>query len=213
MTTRLVLEYVLDGHKRGYNFTTATGPLDDAALRAIWRGAMPRGQGWNAPDYAGAHSLKCFPVGDGVVAVSDVMVTEMRDENGRGGIRRAVIDVLSQGEYRAYLEARLATLPGDLHARLADKPSFGQRIRIIERALPWFGKEQRLILSHPYHMADWRFIEALVIKLALNPVGPMRRWAVPLSFTSLALEHRDEAQIVAIPAARLAGAPVRTVSI
>jgi hypothetical protein len=201
---RLVLEYVLEGHRRGYNFTTPTHHFSDEELKLIWRRAMPRGQGWGAPEYAGARSLKAFQVAPSLVAISDVTVTDMRDEGGRGGIRRAVIDVVSVGQYRGYLEERLAMLPGDLQARLARQPTCAQRVRIVQRSLSWFWRDPQLVLAHPFgDTAHWQFIEALVIKLALAPVGPMKRWGSVISFTTLALDYRDEGQIVALPAARL----------
>jgi membrane-bound lytic murein transglycosylase B len=42
----LTLEYVLDGSRPGYQFTTPTNGIGEAALKTIWRSAMPRGQGW-----------------------------------------------------------------------------------------------------------------------------------------------------------------------
>ena len=81
---QLILEYVLEGHKRGYNFTSSTQGFHDDVLKSIWRKAMPRGQGWNAAVYAGARSLKSFWLEDGRMAMSETVVTDMRDEL-RGG--------------------------------------------------------------------------------------------------------------------------------
>ncbi len=52
----LVLEYVLNSRRPGYNFTTPTNGFSDSTLKAIWQQAMPRGQGWR--HYIGAQSLK-----------------------------------------------------------------------------------------------------------------------------------------------------------
>jgi hypothetical protein len=39
---QLVLEYVFEGHQRGYNFTSSTKGFSDTVLKTIWRTAMPR---------------------------------------------------------------------------------------------------------------------------------------------------------------------------
>ena len=81
---QLVIDYVLEGHQRGYNFTSSTDGYSDAELKLIWRRAMPRGQGWS--QYIGARSLKCFPLdGQRRAAVCETVVTAQRDEHGRGG--------------------------------------------------------------------------------------------------------------------------------
>ncbi|NJL56806.1 hypothetical protein HC928_17885 [bacterium] len=81
----LVIEYVHEGHQRGYNFTSPTDGYTDAALKQVWRGAMPRGQGWGAEGLAGAHALKSFVLDDGRVALSRVTVTDQADDAGRRG--------------------------------------------------------------------------------------------------------------------------------
>ena len=96
---QLVLEYVFEGHKRGYNITSPTNGFNDDTLKTVWRNAMPRGQGWGADAYIGARSLKSFPLPDGRIALADVHVTGLHDESGRGGIRKAVVDIMQPGEY------------------------------------------------------------------------------------------------------------------
>lgn len=186
---QLVLEYVFEGHNRGYNFTSPTKGFSDDILKAIWRNAMPRGQGWGS--YEGARSLKCFMLEGGGVALSDVTVTDQRDESGRSGIRRAVIDVLSQSAASAYLERRFDHYPLGVQAQADKKLNFGLRTRLT---MPRPNKNPQIILSHPYTtLANWEVIEAMFVKLALN----MRRKITP--FTTLALDYREESRLVVLP--------------
>ncbi|MCS7070592.1 MAG: hypothetical protein NZM00_03745, partial [Anaerolinea sp.] len=86
----LTLDYVLTGQRRGYTLTPADA-VPPEVYRAIWRWALPRGQGWDAPAYRGARALKCFSVDAHTAAMSAVAITDLRDELGRGGIKRASI--------------------------------------------------------------------------------------------------------------------------
>jgi hypothetical protein len=208
--TRLVIEYILQGHRRGYNFTSPTHGFDEAVLRQIWRCAMPRGQGWGA--YIGAQSLKSFLLDDGRVAVAEVAVTDLRDENGRAGIRRAVIDALSQQDYLAHLDQRLLSYPSYIRARVDQMPTFLQRAKIANQAR--FGSHQQLVLAYPYAGPDaWQMIEAFVIRLALSPVGPLRRRGPVIPLTTLALDYREESTLVALPQQRARQLPTQKVSI
>ncbi len=194
--TQLVLEYLLEGHKRGYNFTTPTHGLGEDTLRHIWRSAMPRGQGWGA--YIGAHSLKCFPLPDGRFALSAVTVTDLRDESGRAGIRRAVIDVLHEEECLARLDQHLHSYPPIIQDRLQHMPTFLHRAKITNHAR--FKADPQLVLAYPYDTPyAWQMTEALVLKLVLAPFGPLRSWRQPLPFTTLALDYREESALVALP--------------
>lgn len=194
--TQLILEYVLEGHKRGYNFTSAIHGLDDAALKHIWRNAMPRGQGWGG--YIGAQSLKTFPLEDGRVAVSEVTVTDMQDESGRTGIRRAVIDVLYEDDYLAHLDQRLLNYPAIVRERLEHLPTFLQRAKITNHLR--FKSDPQVVLAYPFAGAyAWQLIEALLIKIALSPIGPMRRWSPIVPITTLALDYREESPVVVLP--------------
>src|SRR5690606_41945434 len=65
----LVIEYATGGKRPGYRFRPPVDGIDEATRSAVWRHALPRGQGWGAEGFAGARSLKCFPVGRGTVAV------------------------------------------------------------------------------------------------------------------------------------------------
>lgn len=197
---QLVIEYVFEGHQRGYNFTSPTSGYTDDDLKTIWRNAMPRGQGWG--QYAAARSLKCFPL-DRAVAVCETEVTDLRDENDRGGIRRAVIDVLSHADYVACLQQRLRVMPDYIRARVERLPSFSQRMTIANKTMPKPRRNKQLVIVRPYTVPeDWQLVEGLLIKLALSPVGPMRRWGKIIPFTTLALSHPDELSLVALPAAK-----------
>jgi len=202
--SELVIEYVLEGHKRGYNFTAPPQRQREAlysteVLRAIWRTAMPRGQGWGADGYIGARSVKAFTLPDDRVAVADVVVTDMHDENGRQGIRRAAVDVMTPPVFDLHLRSRLASYPAPVRAQAA---TWHDR---VSKAMPRLKKTQSLILSYPYTDArGWWPVEALVLMLIQNPPRRLQRKDAPLAFTTLALDHRDGAHLIAMPADRAA---------
>ena len=199
----LVIEYVLEGHQRGYSFTSSTQGYTDDDLKTIWRNAMPRGQGWSA--FVGACSLKCFPLDEHHlrVAVCETIVTEMRDEHDRGGIRRATIDVMARAEYLTYLEWRGRNLPGHIRAQVDKLPTFRQRMAIGNKVMPKPRRNAQLVFIHDYDGPErWQVVEGLLLKLALSPIGPMRRWGRIIPFTTLALSHGDESTLVALPSVR-----------
>ncbi|MBC6936992.1 MAG: hypothetical protein DWB42_14295 [Chloroflexi bacterium] len=204
----LVLEYVFEGHQRGYNFTSPTRGYRAADLKAIWRNAMPRGQGWAA--YTGARSLKSFALDDGRLALSEVTVTDRRDESGRGGIRRAVIQVMYPGAYVEYLKDRLRRFPEAVRAAVDRWPSLSQRGQLFDRARPRLRGDSQIVCAYPYRDPEsWLMTEAILLKLALTPGLLLRSGFLP--FTTLALECRDEGVLVALPAdraSRLNGVPV-----
>lgn len=192
----LVIEYVLEGHQRGYSYTSSTHGYSDAELKAIWRSAMPRGQGWT--QYIGARSLKCFPL-DGQVVLSETVVTDQRDESGRGGIRRTVIDVLNPRDYQTALEHRLHELPSEIRARVDRIPTFTQRLAMNNQLMTH--KKDQLVILHTYSTPErWQVMEGLLIKLALAPISAMSRWGRIIPFTTLALSPHDESPLVALPA-------------
>ncbi len=158
---------------------------------------MPRGRGWG--QYVGARSLKCFML-DRAVALCETEVTALRDEHGRGGIRRTEVEVMSLKDARSTLKQRLTTLPEPQRSALDRLPNFGQKMAIANKTMPKPRRAQRLVLLAAYRdPASWRLIEALTIKLALYPSGPMRRWGRLIPFTTLALSHHDELPLVALP--------------
>jgi hypothetical protein len=196
----LVIEYLLEGHTRGYNFTSPTNGYRDETLKHIWRNAMPRGQGWGVDVYRGARSLKSFWLDDGRVAVSEVTVTDMRDESGRGGIRRAVIDVLRPADWHDYLRDRQRALPSTAVAPIARKPNLRQNQQIVNRTLPRCRGECQIVLSYPYRQPDdWQTIEALVLKIVLSPALALKRQGGVVPFTTLALDHHGESLLVLLP--------------
>ncbi len=194
---QLVLEYVFEGHKRGYNITSPTNGFNDDTLKTVWRSAMPRGQGWSAPIYETAHSLKSFPLPDGRLALADVNVTGLKDEGGRGGIRKATVDIMQPGEYLDALRIRLTQYPQAVQIEANRKPGFGRR------RIPKIQGDSQTVLAHPYKTAEaWQIIEALILVEAIELLD--RRWlgSKYFSFTTLALEYRDESQLVVLPVAR-----------
>lgn len=203
----LVIEYVLEGHRRGYNFTTPTRGIDDASLKTIWRHAIPRGQGWGAPQFLNARSLKVFGLPDERVALSEITVTDQQDERGRRGIRRAAIDILSPAACVERLRERLSSYPAEIQARIERKPTVGQWKRIVDEALPKLRRDAQVILAHPFTTAeDWQFMEAFVLKVVITRALPLKRWGKVTPFTTLALDYRDEAKVVALPAQHVNGA-------
>ena len=193
--SRLVIEYVFEGHRRGYNFTSPTDGYDDDVLKAIWRYAMPRGQGWGAEVYGGARSIKCFALNYGEVAVSEVTVTSLEDENGRRGIRRAVVDVMSANVFAHHLRSRLDGYPAEVRMVANEKYAY------VQRNFPRLKKDKSLILGHTFTTPqDWWVMEALVLKLVIKPLKQMQHWEGFVPFTTLALDYHNSSRVVALPA-------------
>ncbi len=196
--SRLVIEYVMEGHQRGYNFTSPTDGYDAETLKLIWRSAMSRGQGWGTPAFVGARSIKCFPLDDGRVAVSEVTVTDQQDENGRRGIRRAVIDVMTPAVFGHHIRSRLDGYPPDV-LRTADR--YRQQ---AQKGLLRLKRSAPLVLAHHFtSKRDWWPVEALVLRLIASPPPLMRGWGQVVTFTTLALDYRGESRLVAVPADRI----------
>jgi hypothetical protein len=196
----LVIEYLTDGPRRGYTYTSPTAAYAESTLKEIWRSAMPRGQGWGDESMVGARSIKCFPLEDGRAALADVAVTAQADEHGRRGIRRAQIEVLSARDWTPHVQARLDAYPDVVRSAAAERLGFCRRTDIIAKTLPRFHRDPRLVLLHPYTgPRRWQIMEAFVLMLALEPVGLMRRWGTMIPFNTLALDYREECRMVALP--------------
>ena len=198
---QLIIEYVFEGHKRGYNFTSPTDGVSDEHQRTIWRQTMPRGQGWGA--FIGATSLKCFPLDEDTVAVAEITVTDLADDGGRKGIRRAVVDVMSDREYVHFLRARWEAYSTETRTRAEEKLTFCRKSNIIHKTMPKFRRDSQLIFVYPYRSAEnWQTVEAFCVHLALEPLAMMRRWGEVIPFTTLALDYREESKMVALPATK-----------
>lgn len=198
---KLVIDYLLDGDKRGYNFVTPTDRIAPATVREVWRYAMPRGQGWGAPQYQNARSFKCIPLESGRVAFSEVIVTDKTDEMGRQGIRRAEISIIRAQEYREFVQSLWERLPENSRAQADDKFGFGLWRRVVDRALPRMKGEAQVILAYPYTTPeDWQVMEAVVFKLAMaGRIRLMTGFGKVNPFTTLALDYHEESRIVAVP--------------
>jgi hypothetical protein len=214
MTMRqLTIDYVLDGRRRGYSFTSPTDDLHPEVLKTIWRNAMPRGQGWGAEVYCGAVSLKCFPLPSGEVAFCETVITDKRDEVGRTGIRQTVIDVMTANEHVGYLQDRLRSLPAHLTAEAESRLTSREWQLLFkknrEAKRPKSMIKPQTILAYPYEAGAWQFVEACILLLAsratlltnLIEVSPKVNPFADrvLSFTTLALDYQEEGRIVALP--------------
>jgi len=215
----LALDYALTGQRRGYTLGPA-GAVPPDVYRIIWRQALPRGQGWDAPAYRGARALKCFAIDDRMAALSAITITDRRDEMGRGGIRQAVIHYGTHDEIRRALRDRLDQLsPLIVHRAESALTSRAWALLFKRHWESTRGLKPQTVLVFPYVEARWPFIEACLLLLAtratlltnlieLSPtVNPFADKL--LSFTTLALDPRDETRLVAIPAGApaLAGVP------
>lgn len=208
---QLTIGYLLEGTRRGYNFTSPTDGVAPETLKAVWRGAIPRGQGWDK--YPDAVSLKCFPLQSGEAAICDVALTNMQDEVGRRGIRHATINVLPPAAYQRLLVDRLHALPLAL-VQEAERRLTSREWELLFRKYRDSKKPKTIIkpqtiLAYPYSADGWRFVEACILLLAtrstlltnlieispaINPFADRL-----LSFTTLALDYREEGRIVALP--------------
>jgi hypothetical protein len=203
--TDLVIAYVLDGPRPGYAFTTPPNGTDPETLKAIWRQAMPRGQGWR--HYIGARTLKCFPLDGGRrAAIARVTVTDQADEIGRQGIRRAEITILSGEDILDYLALRLAMLPEAARAAAEERLTLPRWTQILDRALPKARRRAgQIVLAAPYtDAAGWQVVEAAVLMIATAP--PLRLasgWPRIPPLTTLALDTREESRLVAVPLTEL----------
>lgn len=207
----LSIGYLLEGARRGYNFTAPTDGIAPDSLKAIWRSAMPRGQGWEA--YPGVTALKCFPLDSGEAVICDVSLTDLQDEVGRRGIRSAQIKLLSPGEYSRALLDRLHALPPEIVAN-AERKLYSREWELLFRKYRDSRKPKSIIkpqtiLAYPYSATGWRFVEACILLLAtrstlLTNLIEMSPTINPfadriLSFTTLALDYREAGRIVALP--------------
>jgi hypothetical protein len=199
----LVIDYVLDGNRPGYQLQQADG-LDDAAVKAVWRAAMPRGHGWGDPGLTGARSIKCFPLPGERAAVSRVVATGQVDEHGRAGIRRAEIDIIPASTYLDMLKHTLIACPEPVRAGANRKLDFGHWLAILNRALPKIlQSNDQIILTHPYSsVEEWQVMEYIVLYLAtMWSIRTLRGWPQVMSLTTLALDVQEESRIVAVPLA------------
>jgi hypothetical protein len=223
----LWLRYRLEGARRGYTLTdAATGeapvlPADD--LRALWRAALPRGQGWNAPALRGAHALKVLPLPSGLVALSRSVVTDLHDEAGRAGIREADVQLGTPAEAAAALDQALAALPArevaEAERRLQSREWALLFRKVRDAAEPRSLLKPQTVLAHDAAPTAWTFMTACLLLLVtrqtlltnLIEVSPrINPFADRLiSMTTLALDPRDELRLIGMPiaAAQAAGVP------
>jgi hypothetical protein len=210
---QLTIDYVLEGTRRGYNFTTPTDAIDAETVKAIWRDAMPRGHGWGSEEYQHARSLKCFPLPSGEVALCETTITDKHDELGRSGIRRTVIDVMTVRTYGDALKSRLDVLPQEMIAQAEAKLTSREAQLLFrknrEAKRPKSMIKPQTIIAYPYSGKGWQFVEVCILLLAtrstlLTNLIEMSPKVNPfadkvLSFTTLALDYQEGGRIVGIP--------------
>ncbi len=198
----LVIDYRLDGSERGYAFVTSTRAYREDVTRAVWRHAMPRGQGWSA--YIGLSTLKGFPLPGDQAAFSQVTVTDREDEGGRRGIRRAVVEVMHAGDYSARLQQHFDALAESIQNDARATVEFWRKTRRLQRMPRRQQQSDQLVLTHPYSgPADWQYMAALTLLLVLDPIAHLRRWTRPIPLVTLALNPAGERGMVALPTAHL----------
>lgn len=169
---------------RGYDFVSKPQDIKNDMLREIWRNALPRGSAWQR--YSDVHILKAFPVHDFGFAISMIVVKMESDDFGRKGVLKAEIDLMGSKDYLLYLDKisnksqnRVKSLKMN---QLVPKLVLGQQIILTRRYLGW---------------QDWSDnVEATIAQLVLSL--PLRL-NLKISFTTFALDHLGESQIVAIP--------------
>ncbi len=209
MIRHLVIEYHLNGSQPGYRYRPPVDDFDEQTLKSIWRQAMPRGQGWSADAYQAATSLKCFPVDRKTMAISRVEVTGQQDEVGRSGIRRADITVLPQQTLFSTLEQMQKSYPAAVQQAAQKKMSAYLWRRLLNKIVPRLKDGKQAVLAYPYAGPEsWQVIELLVMRIVTAPgVRLLEGWGSAPSFTTLALDWREESRIVALPLDRVKSAP------
>lgn len=196
--TQIIIEYVLQGTRKGYNITSGADDLPDDVVKAVWRQAMPRGTGWSA--YTGARAIKAFALPDGQIAVSTVTVTDATDESGRAGIRRAVVDLIPAIGFERHLRQMWTSYPPPITAIARE------RCAHLARKLPRIKPKQTLVLTSAFQSAQsWQLIEAVILCLMLDPPRRWQNHNPPFPFTTLALDHLAENPLIAMPAERADG--------
>ncbi len=202
MTTRLTLEYVLEGKQPGYTLRGVDGLLSEAQTRAVWRQAMPRGHGWAAPNLRNARAIKVFPIDAHTTAVSEITVTDQQDEQGRRGIRHAEIELFPSAEVPALLKRRLASYPEALQREASRHLTLELWKNLLNSGLPKARRSPpQIILAHPYDGPQaWLPVEALGLQIASWwALHAIPGWGRFHSLTTLALTPLDESRIVALP--------------
>ena len=212
MTHKLTIEYRLEGRHPGYQFTGPTDPaIDKRTRKAVWQNAIPRGQGWRDARYAHARTLKVFDAGPGQMAASVVHVTDMTDEMGRGGIRRAKVTLMDDSVYHSFVRETYKLYPETIRRAAEDRLMSTVWRRVLDKAL--LRAREQIVLAYPYRNAeDWKLVEALVLRLVSAPgVRWVEGWGTRPTFTTLSLDWREEGRVVALPLERarsVRGVPV-----
>ena len=101
---------------------------------------------------------------------------------------------MQPGEYLESLKGRLADYPESLHRKIVYGSTF----------LPNPRGDKQVVLSHPYtDVAGWQVVELMLLRHALKlaSAGLFRSGRI-VPFTTLALDYREEGQLVTLPEER-----------
>jgi hypothetical protein len=182
--------YVNNG--RGYELQSTDDLTADERL-VIKKQAFPSGNLWE--HYIGAEGIKAFSLPSGLIAVSQIKVTNQTDF-GRKGVLDAKIDILRPAQYQPYLEALLNKIIYQYDLDDNHIPSNAGRI-FINYLL---GRQTifKATYRNPY---KWQLINASIIKSVLR----LPTWlSTRISFTTFTLSESSDSQIIGVPTAQIA---------
>ena len=201
MNATLPFAIITSTGTKGYHCTEHSSGLSDSLIATLERKALPYGSGWG--EYAGARSIKGFPLEKGTMALSFVEVTDQRDDHGRPGILRAHCVVADYKHYASLLrepDFGFAAAMGQDEAsagREATVQAGGGSVASVLRALLGVFCQGKFILRRPYGApAQWQATERTIRRvLRLLPSPVLKR----MSFTTLTLSTAERASLIAVP--------------
>jgi len=204
---KLEIRYKLDGDKKGFNFEEFEGveEFEESELKQIWHKAMPGGYGWSNDAYIGSKSLKCFSLDNGEVVISELTNTTQIDEAGRQGIRETDITVRTLDQHKDWLRHSLNRFSENTRSEAKAKIK-KLRWKLIFRKIFWgwsinipFLRKSQVIFAFPYSHDKWDLVECCALQLITNFNYLVAKNEEIITFTTLTLNPREEAHIIALP--------------
>ena len=201
MNATLPFAIITSAGTQGYHCTEHSSGLSDSLIATLERKALPYGSGWG--EYAGARSIKGFPLEKGAMALSFVEVTDQRDDHGRPGILRAHCVVADYKQYASLLRepdfglARATGQEPPTTRRENESQAGGGSVASVLRALLGIFCHGKFILRRPYGApVQWQATELTIRRvLRLLPSPVLKR----MSFTTLTLSTAERASLIAVP--------------